>query len=292
MLQARRIPLLVAVLLSTAVVVLGPVMAEAQTSNYETTRIADGVFQFRWQAHNGFFVVTPAGVVAVDPISPEAAMQYAREIRKVAPDAPLLAIIYSHQDADHATGAPALMSEMGQSVPILAHRNSVAAIAAAGSADLPVPTVTYQEFMSMNQGGRDIELHYVGANHTDNSTVVYVPDVKVAFAVDFVSHDRVGYQGLPGWQFPDFFESMPRLLEIDFETMVFGHGPVGDRSSIHRQIRYYDQIRSEVGKALDAGWSEDRAAEEIRLPEFSDWGQYDAWFPLNVRAIYRWMAGR
>ena len=291
MVRARHIPLLVAVLLSTVVVVLGPVMAEAQTPDYETTRIADGVFQFRWQAHNGFFVVTPAGVVAVDPISPEAAMQYAREIRKVAPAAPLLAIIYSHQDADHATGAPALMSEMGQSVPILAHRNSVAAIAAVGSADLPVPTVTYQEFMSMNQGGRDIELHYVGANHTDNSTVVYVPDVKVAFAVDFVSHDRVGYQGLPGWQFPDFFESMPRLLEIDFETMVFGHGPAGDRSSIHRQIRYYDQIRSEVRKALDAGWSEDRAAAEIRLPEFSDWGQYDAWFPLNVRAIYRWMAG-
>ena len=291
MVRARHIPLLVAVLLSTVVVVLGPVMAEAQTPDYETTRIADGVFQFRWQAHNGFFVVTPAGVVAVDPISPEAAMQYAREIRKVAPAAPLLAIIYSHQDADHATGAPALMSEMGQSVPILAHRNSVAAIAAVGSADLPVPTVTYQEFMSMNQGGRDIELHYVGANHTDNSTVVYVPDVKVAFAVDFVNHDRVGYQGLPGWQFPDFFESMPRLLEIDFETMVFGHGPAGDRSSIHRQIRYYDQIRSEVRKALDAGWSEDRAAAEIRLPEFSDWGQYDAWFPLNVRAIYRWMAG-
>lgn len=291
MIRARHTPLPVVVLLSTAVVVLGPDMAEAQTSDYETTRIADGVFQFRWQAHNGFFVVTPAGVVAVDPISPEAALQYAREIKKVAPDAPLRAIIYSHQDADHATGASVLMSEMGQDVPILAHRNSVAAITAAGSADLPVPTVTYQEFMSMNLDGRSIELHYVGANHTDNSTVVYVPDVKVAFAVDFVSHDRVGYQQLPSWTFPDFFESMPRLLEIPFETMVFGHGPAGDRSSIHRQIRYYDQIRSEVRQALDAGWSEDRAAAEIRLPEFSHWGQYDAWFPLNVRAIYRWMAG-
>ena len=34
------------------------------------------------------------------------------------------------------------------------------------------------------------------------------------------------------------------------------------------------------------------AAAEIRLPEFSSWGQYDAWFPMNVRAIYRWMAGQ
>lgn len=56
-------------------------------------------------------------------------------------------------------------------------------------------------------------------------------------------------------------------------------------------LRYYDGIRSAVRDALAAGWSEERAMEEIDLPEFSDWGQYEAWFPLNVQAVYRWMAG-
>ncbi len=222
--RARRVPLPVGIVLSMAFVAVGPVVAEAQVPDYETTRIADGVYQFRWQEHNAFFVVTSAGVVAVDPISREAAAQYANEIKKVAPDAPLLMVVYSHQDADHATGAPTLMSEMGQTVPIIAHRNSVAAIRAAASEDLPAPTVTYQKFMSTTLGGREIEFHYMGANHTDNSTVVYVPDVRVAFAVDFVANDRVGYQDLPDYVFPDFFESIPRLLELDFDTMVFGHG--------------------------------------------------------------------
>ena len=186
-------------------------------ANYETTRIAEGVYQFRWQAHNGFFVVTPAGVLAVDPISMEAAAQYAEEIKRVAPNAPLRAIVYSHEDADHATGAPALMSAMGVSVPIIAQRNAVPALTRGASPDLPVPTITYQEFMSLTIGGRVIELHYLGPNHSDNSTVVYVPDVKVAFAVDFVSNDRVGFQDLPGWRFPDVFESVARLLDLDFE---------------------------------------------------------------------------
>jgi len=230
-------------------------------------------------------------VLAVDPISVEAAAQYAAEIRKVAPSAPLLAIVYSHEDADHATGAPALMSAMGVSVPIIAQRNAVPNLARAASPDLPVPTVTYQEFMSLTLGGRVIELHYLGANHSDNSTVVYVPDVNVAFAVDFVSNDRVGFQELPGWRFPDVFASVPRLLELDFEVIVFGHGPAGDRNTIHRQIRYYDALRAEVRRAVDAGWSEDRAAAQVRLPEYEDWGQYDAWFPLNVRGVYRWMSG-
>ena len=120
------------------------------------------------------------------------------EIQRVAPGAPLAAVIYSHQDADHATGAPALMREMGREVEILAHRNAVAPLRTAADPDLPVPTTTYQEFLSIAPGGRRIELHYVGANHTDNSTVVFVPDVAVAFAVDFVAHDRAGFQELAG----------------------------------------------------------------------------------------------
>ena len=290
MLRAPRTPIAVAALTALPLLAL-PATLRAQ-ADYETTRIAEGVYQFRWVGHNGLFIVTPGGVVAVDPISAEAAVRYASEIQRVAPGVPLAAVIYSHQDADHATGAPALMREMGEEVEILAHRNALAPLRAGADPDLPAPTTTYEQFMSIAPGGRRIELHYVGANHTDNSTVVYVPDVAVAFAVDFVANDRAGFQDLAGAVFPDFFESIPALLEIPFETIVFGHGPPGDRESIHRQIRYYDGIRAAVREAVAEGWSEDRAAAEIRLPEFSGWGQYDAWFPMNVRAIYRWMAGQ
>ena len=87
----------------------------AAQSDYETTRVADGVYQFRWQNHNGMFVTTPAGVVAFDPIGVDAARQFAREIQSTAPGAALVAIVYSHSDADHATAydlcAPDLQAE-------------------------------------------------------------------------------------------------------------------------------------------------------------------------------------
>ena len=51
----------------------------AQT-DFDTTEIANGVYQFRWQAHNALFITTPAGVVAVDPIGVEAARQLARRL--------------------------------------------------------------------------------------------------------------------------------------------------------------------------------------------------------------------
>lgn len=260
--------------------------------DFETTPIAEGVYQFRYQSHNGFFVVTDGGVVAVDPISAIAAQHFADEIKRLAPGTRLRAVVYSHDHADHATGARVLMDVFGERVPVIAQENAAAKLVDAGP-DLPTPDVTFTNRMTLHFGGRAIELHYLGKSHSDNMLVVLVPDVRVAFAVDFVSNDRVGYQDLPDYHFPDFYGALERLMTLEFDTIVFGHGPPGDRAAARRQGEYYGTLRAAVQQAIDNGWTEDEAAERVRLPQYESWGQYDAWFPLNVRAIYRSLvAGR
>lgn len=268
-----------------------PLQAGAQQAAFQTTRIADGVYQFRWQNHNGLFVTTPAGVVAVDPIGADAARQFAREIRRVAPGQPLAAIVYTHSDADHATGATALLAEMGQTgVPIVAHANAVAPIRERASPDLPLPTHTFSDRMVLFADTRPVELHYLGASHTNNLIVPFIPDVAVAFAVDFVSNDRVGYRDLPGWHFPDAFGALAGLLSIPFETIVFGHGSPGDRATVQRQLAYYDDITAAARRAIAQGLTEEQTMRSVRLPQYAGWGQYEAWFPLNLQAVYRWLA--
>ena len=43
-------------------------------------------------------------------------------------------------------------------------------------------------------------------------------------------------------------------------------------------------------EALDQGLSEAEATEQVRLDDYTHWGQYEDWFPLNVGAVYRWLA--
>jgi glyoxylase-like metal-dependent hydrolase (beta-lactamase superfamily II) len=259
--------------------------------DFETTEIADGVYQFRWIGHNGMFVTTDDGVVAIDPIGVDAASVFASEIRRIAPGAPLAAIVYSHSDADHSTGAAALMEAMGQEgVPIIAHQNALAPIRARASADQPMPNATFSDELRWQIGSRWIEFHYLGPSHTDNMVVPFIPDVGVAFSVDFVALDRMGYQDLPGWQFPEFFDAVSSLLDIPFQTMVFGHGPPGDRAAIQRQIAYYDDLTAAVRAAFAQGLTEDQAAQRVHLDQYADWDNYEDWFPLNVRAVYRWVA--
>lgn len=280
--------------LPTLLFVLGALVvcpAQAGAQDFETTEVADGVYQFRWNQHNGVFVASGSRVLVFDPINPEAAETFAAEIRRVVPDARLAGIVYSHEHADHATGGATLMEELGASdVPIYAHRRAVAPIRERGHPDQPLPTVTFAERMRFPLGERTVELRYLGPSHTDNIAVAFLPDVRVAFAVDFVSNDRVGYRDLPGWRFPEFFDALAGLLHLPFDTIVFGHGPPGDRATVHRQIAYYDDLRAAVRRAVDEGLSEDEAARTVELPAYRDWQGYEEWFELNVRGMYRWLA--
>jgi glyoxylase-like metal-dependent hydrolase (beta-lactamase superfamily II) len=277
----------------TAVVGLLLVAACADAAaDYETTSVADGVYRFRWQQHNGLFVVTPAGVVAVDPISVDAASGYADEIERVAPGQPLLAVVYSHHHADHASGADVLRDRLGRDAPIIAHVNAVDDIDLLAAPELPAPTVTFSDRLTLHHGGTELQLHYLGNSHSDNMLVVLLPATGVAFAVDFVAHDRVGYQELPGYVFPDFFDTVDRLAELDFATIVFGHGPNGDKASVERQAAYYAALRDAVSAAVEAGMTEDEAAESVHLDDYAHFSAYEEWFSGNVRGMYRWLADR
>ena len=286
-------PLLPAATLALAVTLACAPPADEADEGAEVshTEVADGVYQHNAGSHNAFFVDTDGGVVAFDPISMEAAAGLEGSIRSAAPDKPLAAIVYSHSDADHATGAPMLQRGFEGDAPIIAQENALPIITAGADPDLPPPDLTFADNLTLRFGGRAIELHYLGPSHTDNLLVAFVPDTGVLFAVDFVSNDRVGYRDLPGWHFDDLYVALDRLMEIPFETVVFGHGAVGDRATIERQLAYYADLRDAVQAAVDDGLSEAEAMEQVRLDDYAHWGQYEDWFPMNVGAVYRWLNG-
>lgn len=263
--------------------------SNAASPTYDTTEVGDGVYRFRYEFHNTMFVITDEGVVAFDPISPTAAAAYAGEIKRAAPDKPLLAIVYSHHHEDHASGALVLQKAFATKVPIVAHLNALAPLTKEPNAEQPAPNLMFSERMNLAFGGRVIELHYLGRNHTDNMLVALVPDVRIAFAVDFASNNGVGFRDLPGFYFPDQFDSLKRLMALDFKTAIFGHGDIGDKASVLRQLHYYKALWEATKKSCHVGNSEDQAAASVALPKYAKWRGYDDWFALNVRGVYRWI---
>ncbi|MCZ6918642.1 MAG: MBL fold metallo-hydrolase [Gemmatimonadetes bacterium] len=264
-----------------------PPADQSDAPDFETTQVADDVYRFRFNRHNALFVATPEGVVAFDPISTTAAAIYADEIKRLVPDAQLAAIVYSHRDADHATGAAVLREAFGVDAPIYGHVNSIEPLQEAANPDLPVPTVVVEDQMTIGEGETAIELHYLGRSHSDDMLVGFLPAKGIAFAVDFVSKDGLGYRDLASFHFPDMFTAIEGLQEIPYEQIVFGHGDSGDRATIDRQLKYYRDLDAAVRAAIAEGLSEDESAASVMLEDYRDWNRYEEFRELNVRGMYR-----
>ena len=71
---------------------------------FATTKVTDNVYIFRYGNHQSMFIVTPAGVIATDPISERRpAKPYIDAIQAVT-KAPIKYVIYSHSHFDHIAG--------------------------------------------------------------------------------------------------------------------------------------------------------------------------------------------
>ena len=112
--------------------------ASAPAPPFATTKVADNVYVFRYGGHQSMFVVTPAGVLATDPIAylrPQAAQAYIDEIRKITA-APIKYLVYSHHHYDHIAGGKPF-KDAGAAV--VAHRNARTRLEALKYPDVVLP---------------------------------------------------------------------------------------------------------------------------------------------------------
>ena len=103
---------------------------------FATTKVTDNVYIFRYGGHQSMFIVTPAGVIATDPISERRpAKPYIDAIQAVT-KAPIKYVIYSHSHFDHIAGGKPF-KDLGAT--FVAHRNARDRIAALKLDDVVVP---------------------------------------------------------------------------------------------------------------------------------------------------------
>ena len=264
-------------------VCLGASPGWPQQPRYETTKVADGVYMFRWINHQALFVVTPDGVIATDPISVEAVKVYREEIRKITPQ-PVRYVIYSHHHFDHITGGAAF----ADTAVFVGHVRLRQRLLQLTNPNVPVPSLTYRDRLTLEMGGRKVELHYVGRNHSDNTTVVLVPDQKVLFAVDFIPIRSLPFRGMYDTYPMELIESLKRVEIMDFNILVPGHGPVSNKDAVREHREYLQDLAAEVKKYLERGVSLVDTIRQLKLPKYEKWGNYEQYLPMNIERFYEY----
>ena len=255
--------------------------ALAQTPIREITQLAGEVYRFRNNNHYSIFAVTPAGIIATDPINAEAAQWLKAELQRRFGQ-PVKYVVYSHDHADHIAGGEIF----ADTAVVVAHENAKSAILGERR-PTAVPQVTFSERMTIDLGGTVLELAYVGRNHSDNSIVMRFPKERLLFAVDFIPVEAMAFRDFPDAYIEEWIESLRRVELMDFDVLVPGHGPVGRKEHVRMFREYMEDLRGAVLQYAREGKSVEEMKTLIKLPKYEKWAGYQQMFPLNIEGMYR-----
>jgi glyoxylase-like metal-dependent hydrolase (beta-lactamase superfamily II) len=257
---------------------------------FATTKVegTDNVYIFRYGGHQAMFIVTPAGVIATDPISERRPVKPYIDAIQAVTKAPVKYVIYSHSHYDHIAGGKPF-KDMG--AVFVAHKNAKARLMALKPADVVIPDQVVDNKRNITLGGTTLELNYVGKNHSDSMLVMRLPKEKIIFTVDWIPIQSVQFRGMADNYLPDFEEGLKKVIAMDWERMIPGHpGPGGKQTGTKEDARnalaYLQDLSAEVKKAVDGGKNYADAQKDIKLEKYQSWNGYGPFLPMNIERYY------
>jgi len=260
-----------------------PARPQIETKKVDGT---DNVYIFRNGNHQAMFVVTPAGVIATDPVAygrPTGGQQYLDEIKKVT-DKPVKFLIYSHHHYDHIAGGKAFKDAGAK---IIAHKNATAHLAPLKDPSTPMPDESIGNKKVIKLGGTTMELLYLGPNHSDSNLVVRLPKEKIIFVVDFLPLSGTQFRIMADTYLPDQEDTMKKILAMDWDRMISGHPgaggrQIGTKDDVKVDLDYMLDLSAAVKKATEEGKCYAGAIAEIKLPKYEKLAGYEQNLAGNI----------
>ncbi len=153
---------------------------------------------------------------------------------------------------------------------------------------LTPPTRTFEGELTLKVGDKTVHLIEVGPAHTQGDTLVYIPDNKVIFTADilFIGGHPIIWAGPTS----NWLRACDRILALDVDTIVPGHGPITDKKGVAEVKAYLEYIFQEARTRYEAGMPSFEAAKDIPLDRYASWTDGER-IAVNVASIYRELSG-
>lgn len=258
---------------------LGEVQAQDWSKEYETTKISDRLYTFWHRGIRNIFVITDEGVIATDPISPDAAEVYRAEIAKVT-DQPVRYVVYSHEHWDHVLGGQLFKDEGAE---FISHENCLKFFFRNPNPDLVIPDRTISGNTLFSLGRESFNLRYLGENHGDCLLVFDFPEERAIYLADLATAGFIGLGTMPDYDIIEYLRSLREIEAMDFDLMIGAHGPArAGKDAVVIRRRWMETIIEAVGRELEAGTPVAAIAGKLHFPEFEHLRGYQSQLPAFV----------
>ena len=153
-----------------------------------------------------------------------------------------------------------------------------------------LPTVTYSNSMTVNQGGEKLTLVNYGPAHTDGDTIIYIAPANVAVVGDiFSNHFFPIIDVASGGSIDGMIHSLDQILaQTDEQTKIVpGHGPVATRSELQEYRDMLAQVRQRIKVLVASGKTIGEAVAAAPTKDFdARWGSGYVPADVFVRMVF------
>ena len=146
-----------------------------------------------------------------------------------------------------------------------------------------LPTTTFEKELTRTVGNKEVRIMHVGPAHTPGDALVHVPADRTVYTGDilFIEGHPIMWEGpVANW-----IEACERIMAMDVETVVPGHGPITDKKGVKAVQDYLVYVRDEARKRYDAGMDAFEAALDIDMSDYDSWGDGER-IAVNVATLY------
>ncbi len=237
------------------------------------TKVHDDLHVIVGSGGNVTVYETPEGVVLVDDKFEPNVPQILAKTKSVT-SKPIRYLLNTHQHGDHTGGNAKLME---QGVEIIAHENARLNMEERKMPGLP--RLSFANQFTVRLGGKTIRAQHFGRGHTNGDAVIYFPARKTIHMGDmFVSSAPfVDYaNGGSGVEWP---RTLDRVLTLDFDTVIPGHGPILRRADLVKWKQGWEQFREELLSKKRSGMAKDEIGKGLNVdPFFGTGGKWERSF--------------
>ena len=147
------------------------------------------------------------------------------------------------------------------------------------------PTTTFDGELDLKVGDRTVHLLELGPAHTRGDVIAHLPDAGILFTGDLVFHG--GHPIVWAGPVQRWIDACDRMLALEPDVVVPGHGPLGDRA-LHRGPARLLRVARRRGhaRACRAGMAPLDAARDLAGGPYAGWGEGER-LVVNLTALAR-----
>jgi glyoxylase-like metal-dependent hydrolase (beta-lactamase superfamily II) len=240
--------------------------------SFGVERVTDDVHVIRVERLGGNVGVlaTERGAVVVDTMTFRSQGSRILKLAEQLGRGPVQAIVNTHYHQDHTHGNPAFAPGT-QVVATQRTRDYLLHFDAdywTGPARDTLPGVTFEDTHLLSVGGKTLRCLHLGAGHTGGDLVVLFVEDRVLHAGDlFVNRRYPNIDLEAGGSVREWDATLDRMLALDFDRVIPGHGAVTDREGVVAFQRFLRQLWQVGEAAAREGLSLEETLSRAELTE-------------------------